>query len=108
MLRMAIIACMVASLGACTTMEGPSPAQVSQSDDNQCQSYGLKPGATAYANCRIEIDQGRQNRRAAVAAAIISRPPLPTYQPSAMYSAPRTPVTCNSMRTGNMISTSCE
>jgi hypothetical protein len=26
-----------------------------QTDDQQCQSYGAKPGSEAYVNCRVEM-----------------------------------------------------
>jgi hypothetical protein len=32
-----------------------SPDKFSVVDDKQCQSYGLKPGTDAYANCRIKL-----------------------------------------------------
>lgn len=47
---------------------GPGRAEA---DANQCTSYGFAPGTDGYANCRMGLDQGRQQRRDAVIGAII-------------------------------------
>jgi len=31
------------------------PDKFAATDDNACQSYGLKPGTTEYADCRIKL-----------------------------------------------------
>jgi len=31
------------------------PNRFAEADDKQCQSYGLKPGTSDYANCRIKL-----------------------------------------------------
>jgi hypothetical protein len=35
-------------------------------DDARCRQFGFKPGTEAYGNCRIQRDQIRATRRAAV------------------------------------------
>ena len=98
------------ALSACSTLSGPSAEQLAASDDSQCVSYGFKPGTDAYGNCRLQLDQGRQERRTAVAAAILSHPyvPPPVYQvPMPVHTAPPRPVTCNSTGFGNMVTTNC-
>lgn len=37
-----------------------SPDRFSDADDKQCQSYGLKPGTTEYADCRIKLSGQHQ------------------------------------------------
>lgn len=32
-----------------------NPDKFAAADDRQCQSYGLKPGTSDYANCRIKL-----------------------------------------------------
>lgn len=37
-------------------------------DDQQCLSYGAKPGTDAYVNCRAQLEGGRRQADAATAA----------------------------------------
>lgn len=60
-----------ACLGLASCAGGPTPEQIAASDDAQCQSYGYAPGEYGYGQCRMQIDQGRQQRRAAIAAAYL-------------------------------------
>lgn len=103
-----LLAIMLAScLSACAT--GPTPAQIAAADDASCQSYGASPGSDAYYQCRMAKDQQRQQARAALAAAILSRPaPQPYYlpPPAPVVAAPR-PLNCTSMPVGSMVSTQC-
>jgi hypothetical protein len=36
------------------------PKKFSEADDKQCQSYGLQPGTTPYADCRLKLNKQHQ------------------------------------------------
>jgi hypothetical protein len=54
------------ALTSCT-----SRADQMAADDSNCKSYGYKPGTPEYANCRMNLDTHRGDRRALKQAAII-------------------------------------
>lgn len=37
------------------------PIKFSDHDDQQCKSYGLQPGTSDYASCRIQLNQSREH-----------------------------------------------
>jgi hypothetical protein len=46
---------LIAAIGATSCSTEPEVPQ-SVVDDNQCQSYGVKPGSPAYVQCRMNLD----------------------------------------------------
>jgi len=85
-----------ACLGACSWVEAartpaptPTPEQTSASDDAKCQSYGAAPGTQPYFQCRLAIDQQREQSRGGLASAITSQPAAPlTLQSTPAYPYP--------------------
>jgi hypothetical protein len=54
---------MLAGLAGCQTM---SAEELAYADDQECQSYGTKPGTSAYVECRMalrDIHAGEEERR---------------------------------------------
>lgn len=43
-----------------------NPDKFAAVDDKQCQSYGLKPGTSDYAKCRIELSARHQGKEPVV------------------------------------------
>lgn len=41
-------------------------------DDQQCLSYGAKPGTDAYVNCRTQLESARRQANASVEAGMIA------------------------------------
>jgi hypothetical protein len=75
-------------------------------DDQDCQSWGAKPGTETYVNCRAMLAQANAQRRAAVAAALIATMPKPQpVQPHVMPTSPT--VNCTSVQTGTITNTNC-
>lgn len=64
----------VTLLSGCASLDGPTPAQLAASDDATCLSYGFKPKTDTYANCRLQLAQGRAQRRTAISAAMLAQP----------------------------------
>ncbi len=54
MLRFLAIALLGMALGGCVSAEDQRAA-----DQQQCSSYGFKPGSNAFANCMMQQDQRR-------------------------------------------------
>ncbi len=94
----------------------PTVEQLAASDDAQCRSYGAQPGTDTYVQCRMSINQQRQQARTAMAA-ILSRPapaPVPAPQPYMLpapapmtINTPPPPVNCTSTAMGNTVNTHC-
>jgi hypothetical protein len=51
-------------------------ARTPLSDDVACQLYGAQPGSPAYFRCRVAKNRQRRVVTAAIAAALVSQPPL--------------------------------
>jgi hypothetical protein len=63
----------------CTALGGCMTAQERLASDQQtCVGYGFRPGTEAFAQCMMNIDQGRRNRLAAAAAANLASPSMCT------------------------------
>jgi hypothetical protein len=57
----------------------PSTPQQNKVDDQQCQSYGARPGSDVYVNCRLRLVEMRHNEvRAAAANTSEDVPPAPS------------------------------
>jgi hypothetical protein len=74
-----------ACLGGCSWVEAfrpppppaPTPEQTSVSDDAKCQSYGTAPGTQPYFQCRLAIDQQREQSSGGLASAATPQPAAP-------------------------------
>lgn len=99
----AVLSVGVAALAGCNT--GPATAEQAASMQSQCQTYGFKPGTSAFANCLMQLDQTRiadaTAKRRAMGEALSE---IGRSQQQQTY---RQPVTCNTMRTGHMMTTNC-
>ena len=106
-MRLLVGLSILVALAACTSRETHMA-----SDDQTCRSYGFQAGSPDYAKCRMTLDTGRQDRRAAAisaagdslgetAASIKPMPPMVSSQP------PRAPITCRSTAMGNTVTTNC-
>lgn len=49
-----------------------SPAQIAQEHDQWCKSIGAAPGSSDYMQCRLIVEQQRQNREAAAGEAALA------------------------------------
>lgn len=94
------------TLASCASMSGPTSAELDAQDVATCSGYGFKIGTDKFAECRMQLDGERRAGDQAMAAAMLSRPQLPTYSPY-LVPMPRRPVNCTSMPIGNMVNTSC-
>lgn len=69
--------CVAALLAGCTTpaekAREAEAAKVAREAkyDQQCQSYGLKPGTDAYGLCRVQLDDAHERRRDVVRGAVL-------------------------------------
>ena len=61
---MTIVRLIIASGLLCGAAGCVSPAEVRARDGGQCQSYGFRPGSTAFAEClqRIDLDRSADRR----------------------------------------------
>lgn len=78
-------------------------------EDNQCQSYGAKPGTDAYIQCRMNLSNQQAANRRAVIGAVLANQAASQPQPYVLpmpAPAPQ-PRTCTSMVNGQMINTTC-
>jgi hypothetical protein len=88
-------------------------------DDQQCQSYGAKPGSDVYVNCRLQLDQmssdradkateqaikASDERQKAAQMMLLNNQKSQQTQPYLM----RGPTTCTSVVNGRVISTACQ
>jgi hypothetical protein len=64
-----LLAVAAVTLGGCMTAE-----QRLARDQQSCAGYGFRPGTEAFAQCMMNVDQGRKNRLAAAAAANLASP----------------------------------
>ena len=84
---------------------------VAERQDEQCRSYGVKPGSDQYVQCRMNLDRNR----AMVEAAEASRPPTPVFQPAPVEAWPvpkmqpigQNRVTCTSRPGLGTVETNC-
>lgn len=79
MMRAAVIPLVLTTiaLAGCVSV---SPAERRAADENQCRSYGFRPGTDAFAACLQRIDLSRAaDRRAALLQDPF--PPRPVYVP---------------------------
>jgi hypothetical protein len=65
MVRWVASIAIAAALAGCMTAEERYAA-----DDQQCQSYGFKPGTEGYAQCRMNLDLRRRQAAANIARGI--------------------------------------
>ncbi|MCD1644170.1 hypothetical protein [Aurantimonas coralicida] len=102
-LLIAVLTVSIPALAGCNT--GPASPEQAASMQSQCQTYGFSPGTSAYANCLMQLDQTRiadaTAKRRAFGEALSE---LGQAQNRQTY---RQPVTCNTMRVGHMLTTSC-
>jgi len=90
-IRVALVAG-VAALGGCQTAQQQARNEA-QADDAACQSYGLKFGTPAYAECRQRRDAASQQQALAALGALQGmRTPQPAA-PEAYQMPVRRPVT---------------
>jgi len=76
--------CLLLTSG-CAEYQAQQAAQHAAEDDAKCHSYGAKPGAPAYVQCRAQLDAARTQADAAVASAVIQAPkPTPPPPPPPM------------------------
>lgn len=78
-MRTRLIAALLSALAlaGCVSV---SPAERRAADENQCRSYGFRPGTDAFASCLQRIDLSRAaDRRAALLYDPF--PPRPVYAP---------------------------
>jgi hypothetical protein len=98
------------SVAGCATMRGPTPEQISASEDAQCRSYGAQPGTPAYLQCRLQFQrqaaQADQQRRALAMQYLASRPP-PYQLPPPVHTQPTAPRNCTSEVIGSQVYTRC-
>lgn len=92
-------------MAGCVT-EQPANQQLVQKLGEQCQSYGFKPGSDAFAACIFQLDQNRiaKNRQTRMAVAEALSEAGEDMQRNA---ASNRPVSCNSIRVGNSVNTTC-
>jgi hypothetical protein len=97
-------------LSGCMTAQEQAQ-NIAASDDADCRSYGAQPGSDAYYQCRMAKDQQRQQTRAAIVGAYLSRPAPAPYMlpmPQQPQVAPvNRPMNCTSVPIGNTVSTNC-
>jgi hypothetical protein len=114
-MRLVLAFLVLALVGGCAQYRAEQQARAAAmaqaqaaSDDAQCRSYGAQSGSQMYIQCRMSLDQQRQQTRAALAAAILSRPaPQPYYLPPPQPIVTSPPMNCTSTPIGNTVSTHC-
>lgn len=99
------------ALAGCQADQTAQRENFDKVQDQQCRSFGAKPGSSDYIHCRETLlgqAQQRDLQRRQVAAAYFARrPPLAPYQMTTTYAPVRRPLNCNSIQTGNFTSTNC-
>lgn len=105
-----VVVLMSMVVAGCASLAGPTPEQIAAAQDAECRSYGAKPGTDAYVDCRMRLVQMEQQRRTALATAIISRPRPEPYMvvvptPAPITTTPR--INCTSRTIGSTVYTDC-
>lgn len=92
------------SIGGCTTLSGPSHAEMVTQDQTACSEYGFKAGTDAFAQC---MEQRDSQRSAAYANAVRAAAHV-TYNPVTIYTPPPpTSINCTTYPVGTFIQTNC-
>jgi hypothetical protein len=83
-------------------------AALEAQQDSTCRSWGAQPGTEAYTNCRVQLAQMEEQRRAAVLQAYQANRAnrQPALEPPTQTRLPET-TRCTSQRIGNQVETVC-
>lgn len=102
----AVLSLLPLLLAACETPEQLAAKQAAYQDSlsSQCRAYGFKYGTADYARCVMQVDRDNQARSAAATQALLD------YSAKTLNPPPsqRRSIDCTSVRSGNVINTSCD